>query len=412
MKKTIYIISLIALCLTFSGCKKLVKSVGKETGQDVLAKTSKDALEKMAKQSAEESGSKYVGKSLGNQIVKRAAREKVEKEMEKNGLKSFLEYGNHKATKELSSVSIPMSKIKMAKRANNSSYKDRLMGIRKINKAQIAQFSENIKGKPYAALYKNIAINSYKQGEEALKMLNKENPQLYASIRKMMDADGPFKNKNYYLKYFECAKGRNGELLVFNSDPSAVNSAILVKGNTIRVISGCPDLPKGDKRSAAPNFFLDYVLPNKRYVIDGVEYRTDKLGRTTFAQKFYTPESYKNIKVKSDLDNNRRNFMVKHKNGRGTNVDDAGHIFQRNLGGINEGVNLVPMRNDWQRSGGEWRKFEEMEEKIIERAMSKGKTVTSQRRLIYDKDSKRPSKMGITVIIDGKKAMEKILDCP
>ena len=44
MKKTIYIISLIALCLTFSGCKKLVKSVGKETGQDVLAKTSKDAL--------------------------------------------------------------------------------------------------------------------------------------------------------------------------------------------------------------------------------------------------------------------------------------------------------------------------------------------------------------------------------
>lgn len=412
MKCIKYVMMALLLCLSLTSCKKVAKSIGKEASQDILTNASKESLKGLADRTAREASSKYVGRSLGNQIVKRAAREKVEKEMKREGLKSFLQYGNKKASMKLVAVGKSDYKTKMLNESSSQSYKNNLLRFRRTNKTQVTRFNENLKGKPYALLYNNVKVVSYKQGQDALDMLKKESPELYSSIERMMASGGPFNNKQYYLKYFECAKGKNGEILIYNSDPSAINSAILVKGNTITAFSGCPDLPKGDKRSAAPNFFLDYVLPNKRYVIDGVEYRTDKLGRTTFAQKVYTPEYYKNIRVKSDLDDNRRNFMVKHKNGRGTNIDDAGHIFQRNLGGINEGINLVPMRKEWQRSGGEWRKLEEIEENIIKDAMSKGKTATSQRRLIYDKDSKRPSKIGITVIIDGKKAIDEILECP
>lgn len=137
---------------------------------------------------------------------------------------------------------------------------------------QLAEFSENIKGNPYGNLYKDITVESYKQGEEALKMLSEEDPQLYAHVREMMNEGEPFSNQDYFLNYFECAKGENGELLFFNSAPEAVNSAILVKENTIKAISGCPVLKEG---CGAPNFLIDRALPNKHYIVDNMEFQTD-----------------------------------------------------------------------------------------------------------------------------------------
>lgn len=61
------------------------------------------------------------------------------------------------------------------------------------------------------------------------------------------------------------------------------------------------------------------------------------------------------------------------------------------------------MNSKWQRSGGQWRNVEEYEEKIINDAMSKRQTVISERHLIYEGDSKRPSKIRITVVGGGKR---------
>lgn len=223
----------------------------------------------------------------------------------------------------------------------------------------------------------------------------------------MRDSDGPF-NKLYYLKYFECAKGKNGELLVYNSSDYALSSAIIVKGNSITTLSGCTE------KCGSPNMFLDYVLPNMRYVVEdgNVIYKTDKLGRTVYGRKVYTPEYIKTVQKKGRLNGGRRDLMVKQKDSRGAEVDDAGHIFQKNMGGINEGINLVPMNSKWQRNGGQWRNFEKYEEKIIRDAMSKGQTVISERHLIYGGNSKRPSKIRITVVVGGKKKMDRIFDCP
>lgn len=407
MRKFISILLIVMVCLSSVGCKKLVKNFGKETSQDLLTTTSREALEDLAKKSAKETGSKYVGKSLGNQIIKKAAREKVEKEMKKEGLKSFLQYGNHKISKEIKSIGVSHYRGQMLKNNGKKSYVNNLRSLRRANKLHINNFYKNLEGKPYSTLYKGIKIKSYKQGQEALDFISKENSELYKSIKKMMDSDGPFNNL-YYLKHFECAKGKNGELLIYNSSNDALSSAILVKGNSITTLSGCTE------KCGSPNMFLDYLLPNMRYVVEdgNVIYQTDKLGRTVYGRKVYTPKYIKTFQSKGNLDKGRRNLMVKQKDGRGTKVDDAGHIFQKNMGGINDGINLVPMNSKWQRSGGQWRNVEEYEEKIINDAMSKRQTVISERHLIYEGDSKRPSKIRITVVGGGKKKMDRIFDCP
>ena len=156
--------------------------------------------------------------------------------------------------------------------------------------------------------------------------------------------------------------------------------------------------------------FLDKPLPNKKYVVDDGKYvfSTDAKGRTSSVVAKYdkTP-----TEIKPSLDEGRRKLGVLDKGGN-TATHDAGHITQHNLGGINEGINLVPMKNTWQRSGGEWRIFEEQEEKIISEALSSGKTVTSSRQLVYTGDSKMPSSIIVKVMVDGKSMITRTFACP
>lgn len=49
MRKFISILLIVMVCLSSVGCKKLVKNFGKETSQDLLTTTSREALEDLAK---------------------------------------------------------------------------------------------------------------------------------------------------------------------------------------------------------------------------------------------------------------------------------------------------------------------------------------------------------------------------
>lgn len=117
--------------------------------------------------------------------------------------------------------------------------------------------------------------------------------------------------------------------------------------------------------------------------------------------------------VKTNLDNDRRKLVDKFKDGLDSNKEDAGHILQKNQGGINEVINLVPMDNEWQRNGGEWRSLESREEAIIKEAQDNGANeITSRRELIYDGDSKRPSKIKFETKVDGEVKISEVVDCP
>ena len=157
--------------------------------------------------------------------------------------------------------------------------------------------------------------------------------------------------------------------------------------------------------------FLDEPMPNKTYVIDGTStFKTDELERTVSVEQNRTIPT---DDVKTNLDADRRKLVDKLKGGLDSNKEDAGHILQKNQGGIDEVINLVPMDNEWQRSGGEWRSLESREEALIKDAQDNGaKEIISRRELIYDGDSKRPSKIKFETIIDGKVEISETIDCP
>ncbi len=71
------------------------------------------------------------------------------------------------------------------------------------------------------------------------------------------------------------------------------------------------------------------------------------------------------------------------------------------------------MDNEWQRNGGEWRSLESREEAIIKEAQDNGANeITSRRELIYDGDSKRPSKIKFETKVDGEVKISEVVDCP
>lgn len=252
-----------------------------------------------------------------------------------------------------------------------------------------------------------LNVTEHFEGQEALDWLKENRPEIYDNISGTFEDGRCFQNNDYWRDKLVCEKNKDGSLEIYMDDPSAENSRITIKGDYVYGDSGCSER----KINQAPNMFLDETMPNKTYVIDGTTtFKTDELGRTVLAEQDRTTPS---DDVKADLDDNRRTLVDKFKDGLDSNKEDAGHILQKNQGGIDEVINLVPMDNGWQRSGGEWRCLESREEALIKDAQDNGaKEIISRRELIYDGDSKRPSKIKFETIIDGKVEISETVDCP
>lgn len=252
-----------------------------------------------------------------------------------------------------------------------------------------------------------LNVTEHFEGQEALDWLKENHSEVYDTINGTFEDGRCSQNRDYWKDKLVCEENKDGSLEIYMDDPSAENSRITIKGDYVYGDSGCSER----KINQAPNMFLDETMPNKTYVIDGTTtFKTDELGRTVLAEQDRTTPS---DDVKADLDDNRRTLVDKFKDGLDSNKEDAGHILQKNQGGIDEVINLVPMDNGWQRSGGEWRCLESREETLIKDAQDNGaKEIISRRELIYDGDSKRPSKIKFETIIDGKVEISETVDCP
>ena len=360
----------------------IIKKVSKGTAQNAVEKTVKKEVKTYGRNSVE--------KATINHVLKKEICERMEKQMKKDGIKSFFEYGNKKVVPKIART----RSSSVRNRMNESSYKTIL---------KKKDYKNNI-FKPTSNLRKNIKIVLRKEGDDALNYLSRNNPDVYATIKEMMKEGGPLKDP--YWNKFVCEVGEQGELIVYNLRTQASNTAMMIKGDVVTAYSGCT---KG-AMSQSPNLFLDYLLPNKKYIIDDGKYiyEVDKFKRTISGKAVYSNQP---ISYKTELDNVRRENVQRLKQGRGTNVDDAGHIFQHNRGGINETINLVPMNNSWQRNGA-WRKLEMREENIIKSYLAKNKEVESTRHLIYEGNSSRPSKIIVKLFVDGKIVLSETISCP
>lgn len=168
------------------------------------------------------------------------------------------------------------------------------------------------------------------------------------------------------------------------------NSAIKICGNTIFCDAGSL------KGSGAVNEFLNYLLPNKTYVVDECfTYTTDKYGRVVSCSANRSKsfgKIHRNTQRNTDVQKKVVSMLDGH-NG----MDQSGHLFANTTGGPNELINQVPMNKDLNMHG-EYRRLE----KIEESALKQNKEVYSQRKLLYKGTEKRPYAIEFITKIDGR----------
>lgn len=135
------------------------------------------------------------------------------------------------------------------------------------------------------------------------------------------------------------------------------------------------------------------LIENTTYEINGITYITDEYGRIInwSCKSCYEPDN--------ERDNNAQ---IESGGEDREDGDDGGHLVARILGGPPGEENIVPMRDTINR--GDYKKSENA---IVE-ATKQDKTVEDKGEVIYEGDSKRPSKIERTYDIDGEKTYLKI----
>ena len=144
----------------------------------------------------------------------------------------------------------------------------------------------------------------------------------------------------------------------------------------------------------------DDLLPNVSYVLDGVKYQTDDLGRIVSV-------SFENLMLKPEGQARKslRHITIETL-GKGYEVagDQKGHIIGDRFRGSNSIANLVPMSPELNQ-----RDYLAIEN-IWAEAIQNGQIVDGTIKFLYDGASFRPSRMDITYLIDGIETFAKLFN--
>lgn len=130
------------------------------------------------------------------------------------------------------------------------------------------------------------------------------------------------------------------------------------------------------------------LIPNTTFTIGGITYQTDEQGRVISCDGSprQTPDGKRDTRAQRDAGGEDRE-----------EGDQGSHILARILGGTEGIENILPIRGPINQGP-----YHEMENEI-NKALKEGKKVTIHVKIDYENDSKRPSKITVTYMIDGKK---------
>ena len=151
----------------------------------------------------------------------------------------------------------------------------------------------------------------------------------------------------------------------------------------------------GLKKDRHLNEFINdcIAMPLMTYHVDGAFiFKTDSLGRTI--STIENLHSAKNIGRRGHSSFDEITFA---KDGKTTDV--GGHIIANNVNGPSEAINIVPMDTSFNNSG-DWKSME----KMIQDAFYYKNEVIVKKELFYPGDSKRPNKITVNILIDGKES--------
>lgn len=144
----------------------------------------------------------------------------------------------------------------------------------------------------------------------------------------------------------------------------------------------------------------DDLVPNTKYILDGVTYQTDDLGRIVSV-------TFENLRLKPQGQARKSlSHVTIDALGKGYEVagDQKGHLIADRFRGANSIANLTPMSPQLNQG-----KYAELEN-IWALAIENGQIVDGTIKLLYDGKSFRPSRLDITYFIDGIKDFKKLFN--
>lgn len=232
-------------------------------------------------------------------------------------------------------------------------------------------------------------------GMKALKNM-KAFPELTGYLTKFEKNFGP----NFNIDKLAIKRTIKGMRIEFKG----TRSSIMVRKNGTVYASGGSVVKytkKGRQFVGELNEFLEQPLPNTRYVIDdyiniftnedGLPKRVEVNSRKLYSRKI------KGHFDRGDKFSDYSKQMLYSKFDINPSGIDYGHLVRRELGGINEIINALPMRAELQRSGSRWYELEMLE---INACKGKAKKVKGIMDIEYSKDLSKYS-VKVQKIIDG-----------
>lgn len=242
----------------------------------------------------------------------------------------------------------------------------------------------NVNGKPLTKTEINVASRKL-VGKEAMDALD-DIPSLQSVIRKLKEM-----SPAYFTDDKLVVEEVDG-IRRIRFDGTSTQIDILPDG-TIRAKSG------STKKSGEMNEFLNNLLPDRKYEIDGVmTVETDENGLTKSID-CHSSELYNKTfgadNPRGNLDKTHGPDVVRQKGGD-PSTHDAGHIQAHATGGPNESFNILPMKSDMQRQGSDWAELERRELDAIKN----GQDVHSRKTITYHEDGSYDITVDLT--IDGE----------
>lgn len=371
--------------------KSVSKTVGKWFGEKAAKEGAEEVIEQSAKTISKEMAQKVIVKNSAASIVHPASK------FSRNALTDFTS-ANIKRTmmskigSEISESALKATSKEFAQQIGKSSSKEaqelfvKRLGSESSQRSFIFTTKKSLKESAANNIAKKQAAKTTARltGADAFKALD-DMPQTKEIIKQLQKKSPAYFNTEKL--YVETV----GNVKVVGFDGLPTKMEILPNG-TIRARGG--SYSKNGVVIGDMNEFLNNPLPNTKYETEGglLNFHTDQFGKTAYVE-CHSSELYRTVQ-RGDLPSQNKKELVIKKGGK-AGIHDSGHIQQRSMGGLNESINLLPMKSQLQQHG-RWAKLEREERKAI----AAGKDVWSRKWITYNPDGSYSIKVELT--IDGK----------
>ena len=340
-----------------------VKAISKDMAQKAITKNAVNAIYKPSATLARKNLQEYAATNIGKTFTT-----KLGKELSDGALKTMSKEFAQQIGK---STSIEAQEL-FIKRLGTESTQE--VGEWTAKKALKESAAKNIAKKQAAKTAARLT------GADAFKALD-DMPDIKKQVVKLQQqSPAHFTTDKLFVE-----KVGKSKVVGFEGTPSKIeispNGTIRAKG--------------GSTANAGPmNEYLNNPLPNTKYETEGglLNFHTDQFGKTAYVE-CHSSELYKTMKnnPRSTLAGENKTPLVKKKGGQ-KGIHDSGHLQANATGGLNESINLLPMKIGKNR-GGPWKKLELKELDAIK----KGQDVKRRQWITYNPDGSYSIKVELTI---------------